>query len=87
MSGADDLKALGNAAFASSKFEEAEKFYSQAIEVTGGNAILYTNRSAARYQLGKVEQSITDADEAILIDPMWTKAYYRKAVALELSAI
>ena len=83
MSNAEELKVKGNKAFASSNYDEAEKFYTLAIDETGGNAIFYTNRSAARYQLGKMEESISDADKAISMDPTWTKAYYRKAVALE----
>lgn len=59
----------------------AEAAYSKALDDFGdGNkVILLTNRAASRNELGLFEGSIKDCDQAIELDPNWTKAYYRKA--------
>jgi stress-induced-phosphoprotein 1 len=41
------MQAQGNAAFAAQNFQEAVKYFSQAIDIDGSNHVLYSNRSAA----------------------------------------
>lgn len=41
------MQAKGNAAFSSGNYEEAIKFFSEAIELDPSNHVLYSNRSAA----------------------------------------
>ena len=44
---ARDLKEEGNAAFMKKKFEEAEKYYSEAIQLNIGYRPFWTNRDVA----------------------------------------
>lgn len=46
-------------------------------------AIFLNNRAASLIQLQRFEQAISDADVAILLNPNYTKAYLRRATALE----
>lgn len=42
------LQAKGNASFSSGDFEEAIKFFTEAIDLDSSNHVLYSNRSAAK---------------------------------------
>lgn len=76
------MKEKGNSALKENKFEEAAKFYSQAIELDENNHILYSNRSAAYASAGKYQQALEDAEKTISIKPDWAKGYSRKGSAL-----
>jgi tetratricopeptide (TPR) repeat protein len=64
-------KAAGNAAFVKNRFEEAEKFYSKALEhkndppEESGEEVglwqLYCNRSAARMKMGLLHEALQDS--------------------------
>lgn len=45
-------QAKGNAAFSAGNFEEAAKFFTEAIGVDPGNHVLYSNRSASYVSKG-----------------------------------
>jgi tetratricopeptide (TPR) repeat protein len=77
-----ELKDKGNKAISEQKFDEAIKFYSQAIELDKKNHVLYSNRSAAYAKAGKFEEAIEDADMAISLKPDWAKGHLRKGNAL-----
>jgi serine/threonine-protein phosphatase 5 len=83
----DDLnliKAKGNDFFVKGDFFNAEQTYTQALEMFDqNNVLLLTNRSAARLGLDNYIGALEDADKAVSLDPKWTKAYFRKATALE----
>jgi stress-induced-phosphoprotein 1 len=84
MSGEEDaesLKKQGNNAFVAKQYAEAERYYSKAIELDTSNHILFGNRSATRLHLGKFRDALIDADEAVKLDPTWSKGYYRKGMA------
>lgn len=78
------LRSRGNLHFVEGKFMEAEELYTKILaEFDNDRAVILTNRSAARLSLGKVNEALDDAQKAIESDRRWTKAYYRKASALE----
>lgn len=78
------LRSLGNLHFVEGKFVEAEELYTKILaEFDNDRAVIFTNRSAARLSLGKVNEALDDAQKAIESDRRWIKAYYRKASALE----
>eukprot|EP00638_Chattonella_subsalsa_P015530 CAMPEP_0117834466 /NCGR_PEP_ID=MMETSP0949-20121206/10927_1 /TAXON_ID=44440 /ORGANISM="Chattonella subsalsa, Strain CCMP2191" /LENGTH=250 /DNA_ID=CAMNT_0005676311 /DNA_START=57 /DNA_END=810 /DNA_ORIENTATION=- len=71
----------GNDAFAKKKFEEAEDLYSKALDAAATNHLVWGNRSAARLNLGKNEEALADAMEALRLDPKYLKGYHRRACA------
>lgn len=84
MSSADELKSKGNAALQSENYDEAVKYYSQAIEIDSSNHILYSNRSAAYAKTGEYSKSLEDAEKTVSLKSDWGKGYSRKGAALEL---
>ncbi len=48
------MQAQGNAAFSAGDFENAIKFFTQAIEVDPSNHVLYSNRSAAKVRVSAI---------------------------------
>ena len=80
----DALKEAGNKAFGLGSFEEAIKFYTQAIELAQ-NHVYYANRANAYLELTEFDKCIQDCNEAIKIDPGYIKSYIRKGNA-ELSS-
>lgn len=77
-----EFKAGGNKAMASGSFLKASRQYTKALELDPGSAILYSNRSAAHFNLRQFPESLEDAESAILCDAMWWKAYKRKGLSL-----
>jgi serine/threonine-protein phosphatase 5 len=76
----DALKAEANTKFKDGKYEEAIALYSQAIEVFP-TSILYANRAFANIKLENYGAALSDADEAITLDPYNVKAHYRHGTA------
>ena len=77
------LRARGNELFKDGSFEEAVATYSRAIEEEGDSAALRSNRSAASVGLKHFAAALEDADAALSLQPGWSKAFYRRGVALE----
>ncbi|KAJ8675647.1 hypothetical protein QAD02_011433 [Eretmocerus hayati] len=77
-----DLKDKGNKALAEKKYDEAIKFYSQAIDLDDKNHVLYSNRSAAYAFAGSYQQALEDAEKTVSLKPDWSKGYSRKGSAL-----
>ena len=81
---ADELKKKGNDALQAENFDEAIKYYTQAIEIDPKNHILYSNRSAAYAKTSEFNKALDDAEKTIEIKSDWPKGYSRKGAALEL---
>ena len=79
---AKELKDTGNKAFGRKKYEDAEKCYSEAIELNMGSRPLWTNRATCRNVMKKHEEAIADCDSALLINPKCTKTLTEKGKAL-----
>ncbi|KAF5326277.1 hypothetical protein D9611_000049 [Ephemerocybe angulata] len=73
------LKAEANKAFVAHDFPNAAKYYSLAIEKNPYDATFWCNRAATRMKLEEHGYALSDASEAIRLDPKYTKAYYRRA--------
>ncbi|CAL1292911.1 unnamed protein product [Larinioides sclopetarius] len=76
------LKDQGNVALNAGKFDEAIRFYSEAIKVDPANHVLYSNRSAAYCKAAKYEDALKDAEKTIELKPDFVKGYSRKGAAL-----
>jgi hypothetical protein len=82
------LKDGGNARFNAGAYREAIDLYTQAVltapAVSVIRAVLLTNRAVARTKLATVEfaeLAIADCTQAVAYDPVYWKAYYRRALA------
>ena len=64
------------------KFEEAEKCYSEAIQLNIGYRPFWTNRAKCRNVMKKYQEAISDCDSALSIDPKCAKSITEKGNAL-----
>eukprot|EP00002_Diphylleia_rotans_P014396 TRINITY_DN2805_c0_g1_i1.p1 TRINITY_DN2805_c0_g1~~TRINITY_DN2805_c0_g1_i1.p1 ORF type:complete len:569 (+),score=168.32 TRINITY_DN2805_c0_g1_i1:83-1789(+) len=75
-------KQKGNECFKQGKNPEAVAHYTEAIKRNPKDHVLYSNRAAAYMKLGEYRLGLQDAEEAIKIEPTFTKALIRKAHCL-----
>lgn len=78
---ADEAKAKGNAAFSSGDFSTAIRHFSEAIDLSPTNHVLYSNRSAAHASLQNYTDALTDAKKTVELKPDWSKGYSRLGAA------
>ncbi|XP_027353692.1 TPR repeat-containing thioredoxin TTL1-like [Abrus precatorius] len=71
----------GNDLFKSERFTEACLAYGEGLRLDPSNSVLYCNRAACFFKLGQWEKSIEDCNQALLIQPNYTKAILRKAAS------
>ena len=88
-------KEQGNEFFRAEEWSASELAYTEAIALVNEHAasnapttiaILWSNRSAARFKLGNPGEALADALVSISLHPRWYKAYWRAgqaAMALE----
>ena len=67
------LKEKGNDAFKRKKYEVAEKFYSEALQLNLDSRPVWTNRAVCRNTMKKHEDALADCISALSIDPKNTK--------------
>eukprot|EP01098_Paradermamoeba_levis_P002936 TRINITY_DN1389_c0_g1_i1.p1 TRINITY_DN1389_c0_g1~~TRINITY_DN1389_c0_g1_i1.p1 ORF type:complete len:570 (-),score=236.00 TRINITY_DN1389_c0_g1_i1:116-1825(-) len=77
----NELKNLGNQALQQGKHQEAVQHYTEAINLSATNHVLYSNRSAAYCTLGKYAEALEDANKTVELKPDWGKGYSRKGAA------
>uniref|UniRef100_A0A7N0SXY2 Thioredoxin domain-containing protein n=1 Tax=Kalanchoe fedtschenkoi TaxID=63787 RepID=A0A7N0SXY2_KALFE len=71
----------GNDLFKSERFTEACSAYGDGLRVDPSNSVLYGNRAACWFKIGQWERSIEDCNQALRIQPSYTKALLRRAVS------
>lgn len=85
----DRMKSEGNAQYKSGKWQAAIDKYTEALDVDplnkGTNSKLLQNRALCRVQLKDYNGAIEDCEQAVRLDPSYTKAKKTKANALGLS--
>lgn len=74
-------RAHGNELFKSGNFAEACIAYGEGLKYDSYNPVLYCNRAACRFKLGQWEKSVEDCNEALRIQPSYTKAHLRRAAS------
>lgn len=76
-------RSLGNELFKSGNFSEACVAYGEGLKHHLVNPVLHCNRAACRFKLGQWEKSIEDCNEALKIQPNYTKALLRRAASYD----
>lgn len=79
-------KEVGDKHYKAKDYRKAVQSYTNAINASPANPLLYLNRSASYLMLAMYKEAITDCDKAIEIDldKITTgKAYFRKTTALK----
>ncbi|TKY66434.1 TPR repeat-containing thioredoxin TTL1 [Spatholobus suberectus] len=71
----------GNDLFKSERFTEACSAYGEGLRLDPSNSVLYCNRAACWFKLGQWERSIEDCNQALCIQPNYTKAILRRAAS------
>ncbi|KAJ6333045.1 hypothetical protein OIU77_008993 [Salix suchowensis] len=71
----------GNDLFKSERFTEACSAYGEGLRLDPANSVLYCNRAACWFKLGSLERSIDDCNQALRIQPNYTKALLRRAAS------
>ncbi|CAN4117681.1 unnamed protein product [Withania somnifera] len=74
-------RARGNDLFKSERYTEACAAYGEGLTRDSSNSILYCNRAACWFKLEQWEKSLDDCNQALLIQPNYTKALLRKAAS------
>nr|XP_016443778.1 PREDICTED: TPR repeat-containing thioredoxin TTL1-like [Nicotiana tabacum] len=74
-------RARGNDLFKSERYTEACAAYGEGLRLDSSNAVLYCNRAACWYKLRQWEKSVDDCDQALHIQPNYTKALLRRAAS------
>ncbi|KAF6034776.1 PpD3 [Bugula neritina] len=78
---AERVKETANEYFKNQNYDEAIKFYTQAIEINPNVAAYYGNRSFAYIKTECFGYALEDANKALQLDRAFLKAYYRRACA------
>ncbi|XP_070692688.1 LON peptidase N-terminal domain and RING finger protein 3-like [Pempheris klunzingeri] len=78
------LRREGNGLYAEKKMEAALEKYDQAVLIAPLDHILFSNRSQIHSSLKHYEKSLSDAEMACRLMPLWSKGHVRKAQALVL---
>mmetsp|Transcript_4266 Transcript_4266/g.6029 ORF Transcript_4266/g.6029 Transcript_4266/m.6029 type:complete len:404 (+) Transcript_4266:86-1297(+) len=77
----------GNDAFSKREYTQAILHYTLALDASTetaakDKAVLLANRAACWLKLGHPDKALTDATQAVDLDPDYPKAYFRKGLAL-----
>ncbi|KAI9909127.1 hypothetical protein PsorP6_015172 [Peronosclerospora sorghi] len=77
------LRQEGNQRFQDGKYQDAVRFYSEAVQLDPQHedycAIIYSNRSAAQMGLGRYHTAMLDCNEALRRKPTFARALLRRA--------
>ncbi|KIP06947.1 hypothetical protein PHLGIDRAFT_35715 [Phlebiopsis gigantea 11061_1 CR5-6] len=74
---AEKLKAQGNAKMSTKEYDAAIEFYGQAIAKDATNPVYYSNRAAAYSSKNDHINAVKDAEDALIVDPSFVRAYHR----------
>ncbi|KAK7101607.1 RNA polymerase II-associated protein 3-like [Littorina saxatilis] len=78
---ANEEKNTGNSHLSAGAYEVAVECYSRGIELDPTNALLPANRALALIKMEKYGAAEVDCTSAIALDPLYVKAYLRRAAA------
>ncbi|OAY60714.1 inactive TPR repeat-containing thioredoxin TTL3 [Manihot esculenta] len=75
----EELKKTGNEMYRRGNFVEALGLYDKAILLAPENAAYRSNRAAALTAIGKLGEAVRECEEAVKLDPGYTRAHQRLA--------
>ena len=75
----DEVKRAGNDLYRSGNFVEALSLYDRAISMSPNNAAYRSNRAAALTALRRLAEAATECEEAVKLDPCYSRAHLRLA--------
>ncbi|KAH7856934.1 hypothetical protein Vadar_007103 [Vaccinium darrowii] len=78
---AEEAKVKGNAAFSAGNYADAIRHYTEAIDLSPDNHVLYSNRSAACVSRNQYTEALFDAKNAVKLKPDWPEAFSRLGAA------
>ncbi|KAI8974647.1 Metallo-dependent phosphatase-like protein [Pilobolus umbonatus] len=78
---AEKIKNEANGLFKDKRFPEAIEKYTSAIDLNPNVPSYYTNRAFCHLKLESYGYAIADSEQALKVDPLFTKANYRRASA------
>ncbi|XP_014519304.1 protein SGT1 homolog A [Vigna radiata var. radiata] len=78
---AKELERKAKEAFFDDDFALAVDFYSEAIKLDPKDANLFADRAQAHIKLNAFTEAVSDANNAIMLNPSLSKAYLRKGTA------
>lgn len=78
---ATDPASKAREAFVDDDFQSAVDLYTQAINLIPKSADLFAERAQANIKLNNFTEAVADANKAIELDPLMSKAYLRKGIA------
>ncbi|KAM7398936.1 hypothetical protein PAMP_018237 [Pampus punctatissimus] len=78
---AELFKEKANKYFKDKDYENAIKYYTEAVDLNPSNAIYYSNRSLAYLRTECYGYALADATKALEIDKNYIKGYYRRATS------
>lgn len=70
-----------NVCFSEKDYENAIKYYTEALELNPANAIYFSNRSLAYLRTECYGYALADATRALEVDKNYIKGYYRRATS------
>ncbi|KAH7857978.1 hypothetical protein Vadar_018547 [Vaccinium darrowii] len=78
---AGEARVKGNAAFSAGDYADAIRHYTEAINLSPDNHVLYSNRSAAYAYLNQYTEALSDAQKTVNLKPGWPKGFSRLGIA------
>ena len=75
-------KELGTKSFVAKDYPKAIEHFTNAITENAYDHTLYSNRSAAYYNMNQFGKALEDGNKCIEVKSDWGKGYQRKAMAL-----
>jgi len=75
-------KKQGNEAFKAKDYQQAAVFYTDCITLKENVPVIWANRSMCWLKMSEAAKALADADKSISLDANYTKAHFRRGVAL-----